>query len=170
MKEGMTLRPILSSDAESITVILQNKEIHDNLCRLPWPYRLEHAIWFIRQCNEGISSGSKLSQAIEWNEEFVGLITINEIVNGAGEMGYWLSESVWGMGIISVAIPKMLERAVCHGMKGVWAQVLLNNEASSKALERSGFLYDPTKESEIEKDDCVIPTRYYSISLIPSRR
>lgn len=74
-------------------------------------------------------------------------------VAGGADIGYWLSESLWGRGLGSEAIQLCCSFAFRHlGIPSVTAWAFVGNEASRKALGRSGFSLMRTVLQKTESD------------------
>ena len=74
----------------------------------------------------------------------VGRITLNGIVRGpflSCSVGYWVSQSVNGRGIATAALRDIVRVAFSElGLHRVQAEILLDNAASQRVLERNGFV------------------------------
>ena len=89
--------------------------------------------------------------AIDINGEACGGIGIHpqeDVQRKNAELGYWLAEPFWGNGIISKAIPQIVE----YGFKNfditrIYARPYGTNNASQRVLEKAGF----TLEGKFEK-------------------
>jgi len=73
--------------------------------------------------------------------------------SGGADIGYWLSEPLWGRGLGSEAIQLSCHFAFRHlGIPSVTAWAFVGNEASRKALGRSGFSLMRTVLQKTESD------------------
>ncbi len=164
----MILRPIDPADAE-----LAFDQVHDRREILDWliwqgpetPADLEphYASWR----NDG-ADGHDYHFAILGREDgrFSGSIGVRFIGHArTGDLGYWVAVDRWGRGYASDAI-RLLTWLCFARLQSVlvYANVFVGNEASRRALERSGFELDHV--SELPYDG--VPREQWHLSL--SRR
>jgi ribosomal-protein-alanine N-acetyltransferase len=106
------LRPWETNDVESMVKYASNPHIFQFMSDgFPNPFTVEKAKTFIEFANSGTN---KLYRAIVVNGQAVGGIGISQqsdIKRKNAELGYWLGEPFWGNGIISRAIPQIVEMA-----------------------------------------------------------
>ena len=120
---------------------LNNKKIWDN-CRdaLPYPYTEKDAEQFISFV-EGQSEQN--NYCIEINHEAAGNISFirgTDVERYNAELGYWLAEPYWNLGIMTEAIKQAVEDYLSHSdTVRIHAHVYENNLASMKVLEKAGF-------------------------------
>jgi RimJ/RimL family protein N-acetyltransferase len=135
------LRPIKETDIDNLVKYANNPKIAANLTnKFSFPYTKEHGLNFIQFA---MSKNPAHVMAITINDELVGGIGIHpqeDIQCKNAELGYWLAEPFWGKGIISKAIPQMVE----YGFKTfdiirIFARPFGSNLASQKVLEKAGF-------------------------------
>src|SRR4051812_45046496 len=109
---NFTLRPWHLSDLKSLVTYANNSNIAKNMTdQFPHPYTEENGKLFI-----GFATSDSPAHifAIDINGEAVGGIRIHpqtDILCKNAELGYWLAEPFWGKGIITKAIPQMLDFA-----------------------------------------------------------
>jgi|WetSurMetagenome_2_1015567.scaffolds.fasta_scaffold337891_1 RimJ/RimL family protein N-acetyltransferase len=142
----INLRLIHKADAASICRHARDKDI-SRYTFIPYPYRLENALKFIRDTHKQRRKGNILTFGIECKEtgEIIGMISLMRIdnVNHSGEVGYWLGKKFWGKGFMLEAV-----QLICgHGFKKIkmvriYARVLHPNLASARVLEKAGFRYE----------------------------
>ena len=101
--ERLLLRPGWLDDAEALTHAIAHEAVAYKLARLPWPYRVADAQWFL-----GVERGAgDISFLIFLRSEaapaLIGGIGIHPDENGAPEIGYWLSPDHWGRGYATEA-------------------------------------------------------------------
>lgn len=135
------LRPFTLKDLDSLIRFGNNYQIAKNMTnRFPHPYTEKDGKAFI-----GYASAESPHRilAIEVKGEAAGGIGVHpqtDIHCRNAEMGYWLAEPYWGKGIISRAIPLMLE----YGFKNwdidrIFARPFGTNVGSQRVLEKCGF-------------------------------
>nr|WP_319376158.1 GNAT family N-acetyltransferase [uncultured Methanoregula sp.] len=158
------LRPWSVADAESVVRHGNNPRIAACMRDgFPHPYTLADANRFI----DLAGSTKNLMLAIEVNGEAAGGIGIHyfeDVYRGTGEIGYWLSESFWGQGIVTDAVRALVpavfrETALVRIQAGIFA----NNKASARVLEKCGFLREAVHKNAITKDGVLMDEIVYAI-------
>ena len=93
--ERLLLRAGTPEDAGELTAAIAHWDVARMLERLPWPYTIEDARWWLSQ-----------SRADDRPEPLVVLRATGAIMGGVGliekdevELGYWLTPSAWGRGL-----------------------------------------------------------------------
>jgi ribosomal-protein-alanine N-acetyltransferase len=135
------LRPIKETDIDNLVKYANNPKIAANLTnKFPYPYTKEHGLNFIQFA---MSNTPAHVMAITINDELVGGIGIHpqeDIQCKNAELGYWLAEPFWGNGIISKAIPQMVEYGFkTFDINRIFARPFDSNIASQKVLQKAGF-------------------------------
>jgi ribosomal-protein-alanine N-acetyltransferase len=132
----------------------------------PNPYRTEDAIRFIHFAT---TDNPVHIFAIEIDEEAAGGIGIHpqsDVLRKNAELGYWLAEKHWGNGIITAAIPQMIE----YGFKSfditrIYARPFGNNPASQRVLEKCGFKLEARIEKNLYKNGEFLDELIYAVRL-----
>jgi RimJ/RimL family protein N-acetyltransferase len=137
----LLLRPLQDHDAPAMARALSNYEVAKNLARVPFPYSVEDAKFFIN-LQRGFDPSSRIC-AIAFRaapDELIGLISYERKADGSAfEFGYWLSESCWGMRIMTEAAQAM----VAHAFYSDGISVLTSgfwNPVSGRLLRNLGFV------------------------------
>jgi ribosomal-protein-alanine N-acetyltransferase len=140
------LRPVQEPDAEALAAALQANRSH----LAPWePLRPEH-FYTVEGQREVIGtrrteleSGTALPMVLAGNEGIVGLLTLSSIVRGAfqnAHVGYWISRTVQGSGLMTAAVAAAIKIAKADlGLHRLEAATLVHNTASQRVLEKNGF-------------------------------
>ena len=143
--DNVYLSTVSQQDADDIVLYMRDIEISQNTLRIPFPYTLEDARWWIddnRDFEE--ETGVNRNFAIR-NESGRMLGSIGVHFNhgmdaGKSEFGYWLGKMHWNKGIMTAAIKKFSELArEKYKMKTLEAHVFSFNPASQKVLLKAGF-------------------------------
>ena len=139
----INLRSIKKSDAETLTELLQDKEISE-FTFIPYPYKLKDAYEFIEFANKENNKNAGLHLSIEDKQtgQIIGGIGLNAINENHrwGEIGYWLAKKMWGQGIVSQALALMVPYCMDkYDLVRIHAYVRPENPASIKVLEKAGF-------------------------------
>jgi ribosomal-protein-alanine N-acetyltransferase len=73
--------------------------------------------------------------------EVVGRVNLFEVADGSAELGYRIAQNAAGQGLATSAVREMREFAAAqYGLTTLRARVTADNPASSKVLERNGFV------------------------------
>ena len=103
------LRPWRTEYAEDLAVLLNNKNISDNLRDgLPYPYTANDARDFIKAMLDS-DKNNTFAFSVFKNNELVGSIGIfrqNNIHSRTAELGYYIGEKFWNKGIATEAVSK----------------------------------------------------------------
>lgn len=162
---NFTLRPWTDKDLDSLVKYANNLSISKNMTnKFPHPYTIESGKSFLRMATQG--SPTHIF-AIDINGEAVGGIGLHpqdDIHCKNAELGYWLGEPFWGQGIISQAIPQMLN----YGFKTfditrIFARPYNTNIGSQKVLEKAGFKLEATIENSLFKNGEYLDELIYAV-------
>src|SRR5512133_2194686 len=106
----IVLRGFKYDDRDRLAGLINNKKIWDNVRDLlPHPYTRENATEYINSCKE---QNPQQNFAIEFKEELaggIGLVPQTDIYRLSAEIGYWIGEPYWGMGIATQAVGMITE-------------------------------------------------------------
>jgi ribosomal-protein-alanine N-acetyltransferase len=139
---NISLRPFSLSDSKSIAQQANNKLVWKNLRdRFPYPYTEKDAILFI----EMVSRHNPITEfAIDVNGLAIGaagIIIKDDVYRLNGEIGYWLGQDYWGKGIGTTVVKELTQIAFKEF-----------NPASSRVLEKNGYIKEATLQKAIIKD------------------
>ncbi len=136
-----SLRPWNSNDLCTLIKYANNPHIAKFMMdKFPHPYTEETGKNFITFATADIPIRMF---AIDIKGEAVGGIGIHpqyDIQSKNAELGYWLAEPFWGKGIMTKAIPQILDFAFrTYDLQRVFARPFGTNLASQHVLEKCGF-------------------------------
>ena len=159
------LRSWRLSDLESLVENANNINISRYMTDgFPHPYTLEDGERFIQFATK---DDPIHIFAIEVDGLAVGGIGIHpqgDVMRKNAELGYWLGESYWGKGIITMAIKEIVRFAFfTYDINRIYARPFGNNPASAKALEKAGFHFETRFEKTIFKNGEYLDELYYAI-------
>ena len=160
-----TLRPWTINDLASLVKYANNPEIAKNMTdQFPHPYTEENGKMFIDFATKNFPTHIF---AIDIKGKAVGGIGIHpqtDILQKNAEIGYWLAEPFWRKGIITKAIPQMLDFAFkTYDITRVYARPFETNIASQKVLEKTGFKLEARFEKTIFKNGEYLDELVYAI-------
>ena len=123
---------------------------------LDWPPHrsIEDSIRFLEGVMDAYAAGDPRSWAIVHREDgrmigTGGFLFWDDIANRS-ELGYAVSRSYWGQGLMSEAVPEMLRFGFERmGLNRIEARCNARNMASRRVLEKSGFNLEGTLRESI---------------------
>ena len=153
------------SDLESLVKHANNYEVARFMTdQFPHPYTEEKGKSFIEMA---MNMDPQRFFAIDIDGQACGGIGIHpqqDIMRKNAELGYWLAQPFWGNGIITRAIPQVVE----YGFKTfditrIFARPFGTNARSKRALEKCGFIYETTFTKTIYKNGEFIDELFYAV-------
>ncbi|HCT70544.1 MAG: GNAT family N-acetyltransferase [Lentimicrobium sp.] len=163
--QSFTLRKWQLSDLESLMKHADNRKIADRLTdKFPHPYTRESGEGFLKMAME---KDPPSVFAIDVDGEAVGCIGIfpqDDIHRLNAEMGYWLSESYWGRGIMTAAICRMVDYGFkTFDISRIYARPFGSNPASQRVLGKAGFSLEARFEKVLIKNGELLDEVVYGI-------
>jgi RimJ/RimL family protein N-acetyltransferase len=148
------LKPWAIEDAIILAESLDNIKIWNNLRDyLPSPYTLEDAQTFIEKQKDLFPLQNF---AIVCDEQIVGGIGINllsDIYKMNVELGYWIAEPYWGVGIATEAVRQMTPYVFENfEINRIVAEVFEYNKTSMRVLEKNYFHLETVSRKGILKN------------------
>lgn len=159
------LRPWRDGDEDALVRHASNRNIW-NWVRdfFPYPYTLRDATSWVRS-NKTFQLPNNL--AIEVAGEAVGNIgyTVrDDLYRYNAEIGYWLSETYWGRGIITEALPVMVDYIFRNTqVNRIYACVLDGNVGSMRVLERAAFRHEAVLRKAAIKNNQYLDEHIYAM-------
>jgi RimJ/RimL family protein N-acetyltransferase len=151
--ENVTLREFTPDDKYRLVELANNEKISINLRDgFPNPYTLADAESFLEKY-AGLESS--LILAIEYNNVYVGNIGLHkgtDVYRKSAEIGYFLGEPYWNLGIMTKAVNLICD----YGFKTmdivrIHAGIFEFNPVSMRVLEKCGFKRESVAEKAIIK-------------------
>jgi len=147
--EGLSLRPLLESDAGLIFSVVEANREH--LRRfLPWvdPTRsISDTLAYIRDQHRRREAADSLAYTIWLRNDFCGVIGVHRIdlTNSKMEIGYWLKEAAQGRGLMTRACQAVIRMGFSQlAMERIEIRVAPANTRSLAIPARLGFTYEGT--------------------------
>lgn len=140
----LVLRPYRLDDAERLTELLQDSEIHRWTNSIPYPYTLEHAHEFLQMRAKDDASGDSYVWAITngVTGELMGAIGLHDVKpdRGRAELGYWLGEEFRGAGYTTEAARRVVSWSFETGQfNRIQATFVPGNEPSRGVMQKIGM-------------------------------
>ena len=161
-----TLREWRTTDAKSLSALLNNKKILDNLRDgLPFPYTDKDALDYINAMRSA-DKNSVFAFAVECGGEVVGSIGVFRQQNihfKTAELGYYIGEQFWNKGIATAAVKQACDYVFENtDIIRIYAEPFARNAASCRVLEKAGFVYEGTLRANAVKNGVVEDMKMYA--------
>ena len=104
----LELSPPREGDADAIFAACQDERLQ-RYTTVPSPYTREHAEGFIEKSRGWWESGSEATWAIRDGDTLVGMIGLHRLVDGTGEIGYWMAAPARGRGLLTEAAHAVID-------------------------------------------------------------
>ena len=162
---GFVIRGWKKGDEISLQKNANNPNVSQFLMdRFPSPYTMEAAtIWV----NSLLEQDPLINFAITINDEVIGGIGLElrqDVYRNTALIGYWLSEELWGKGIITEAVKLVTQYAFEHlDLIRLQAGVLEKNPASMRVLEKAGYVKEGVLRNAIIKRGEIMDEHVYAI-------
>jgi len=151
-------------DAPVIAKYANNRSIWLNLRDgFPHPYSIDDANRFIANALE---KNPETLFAIASPKEVIGSIGLaigQDVHRYTAELGYWLAEPYWNQGIMTEAVKTFIKYAFKKfNLNRIYAEPYATNPASSKILEKTGFLYEGRLKANVYKNGKILDQFIYA--------
>ena len=123
--------------APAIAALANNANVHKWMARLPFPYGLSDAEFFI---NEIVPSAEEFCLSIICDDEYAGVVGLHLHPEKLPELGYWLGEPHWGHGYATEAAQALVAAARAAGATALRSRARKDNAGSRKVLAKAGFV------------------------------
>ncbi len=150
-----TVRSFKIDDAPSLAFHANNKKIWLQLRDIfPYPYSEKDAEFFIdlslKQKPERTFTIAVEDKAVG----AIGLVLQQDIERFSAEIGYWLAEKYWGLGIISEALKAVTKFSMnAFKLNRLYALPFANNAGSARVLENAGYVLEGRLRESAYKND-----------------
>ncbi len=154
-------------DAPYLAEAVNNKKIQNNLRDgLPFPYTAKDAEEFITAMLDA-DKEKTYAFAITVDDRAIGSIGVfrrENIHSRTAEMGYYLSEPYWGLGLGTSAV-KQVSRLIFEttDIIRIFAEPFSYNIASCRVLEKSGFSLEGVLKKNAVKNGMIIDMKLYAL-------
>ena len=161
-----TLRPWRLEDLAALSVALNNKNVQDFLRDgLPLPYTVRDAEDYI-SAMLAVGGNITFAYAIVVQEQVVGSIGVFRKENihfRTAEIGYYLAETHWGMGIGTSALMQACDTIFATtDILRIFAEPFAENAASCRILEKAGFVVEGIMRQNAVKNGNVLDMKLYA--------
>lgn len=168
MARGFYISDVLAPDAAAYVEHLQEKQIHDQTLRLPYPYTEADALaWIARVHAETAERGQSLNWAIRKADGGliggIGLHDWGPEHTDVAMLGYWLAKPWWGQGVMTEAVRQVTAYGFDQlGLERMEADVFAFNLGSARVLEKAGYAFVRDLPARYTKNGHVIDARLFA--------
>lgn len=150
----LQLRPWQCEDAAALMQIMNTVDRRFLSDRIPYPYTEHDAVDWLRQVSEQ-EGKSGCFRAVVSDGNIVGMVSVEQSPQAApqtAEMSYCLLTGMQGRGIMTRAVKNFCPIAFAElGLVGITAEVIAENRASRKVLEKNGFVLQKILSGAMQK-------------------
>ena len=162
---GFTIRGWKLGDEVSLQRHANNPKVSDCLMdRFPSPYTIEAATAWV---NSLLDQNLLMNFAITIADKVIGGIGIEprqDVYRKTAILGYWLSEELWGKGIMPEAVRLVTAYAFAElDFIRIQASVYSKNPASMRVLEKAGFVKEGIMRNAVIKGSEIMDEHLYAI-------
>lgn len=158
----LALRPSTAVDAQRAFEIQSDWAVTQMLRMASFPPdRTEIEAWFADHSREW-AAGEAYRFSAMLDGRMIGLVDLDEIADGEGELGYWFERAAWGQGFASDAARAVVRFAFAEaGLLSLRSGHAAENAASGRALTRLGFrLLDRVERPSRSRGETILQCRY----------
>ena len=158
------MRSFHPEDAPALAKYGNNRAVWRNIWdQHPYPYTIADAeewiAYAMQQEPETIFAIASAGEAIGC----IGMLPQSDLARLSAEVGYWLGEPFWNLGITTAALKALTEYAFTDlGLVRLYATVMEWNPASARVLEKAGYEYEGLLRKSAIKDGQIIDQRLYA--------
>ncbi|MDI5933781.1 GNAT family N-acetyltransferase [Halomonas kalidii] len=137
----LRLRPFELCDAARIRELAGDERIADVTAHIPHPYPDGAAERWIATHRNSWERGTGMIYAMMLTDgPLIGVVSITDISNSTGELGYWVGVPYWGHGYCTEAVRALASfSAEFETLARLQARHLTRNPASGRVLLKAGF-------------------------------
>jgi len=166
-RHRINLREWNTGDAPDLAVAINNKKILDNLRDgIPYPYTEKDAAEFIA-ATLSAEKDAQYTFAICLDDKAIGCIGVfrkDNVHRYTAEMGYYIAEPYWGIGIMTEAVRQMCAYIFENtDIVRIFAEPYAHNNASCRVLEKAGFQYEGILRQNAFKNGQSADMKMYAI-------
>lgn len=152
--DRVSLHPWREGDASALVAELNEPDIAAFLDRIPQPYTLEDARWYIDWTTQGWREGSASTFAVRLvgADEPIGSIGVrwSDQEEGVAEVGYWVAARARGHGVATAALRLIAGWAfgTVPSLARLQLRADVRNAASNRVAEKAGFTREGVLRSQ----------------------
>ena len=167
MTADVTLRKWSLEDAPALAVMMNNRQVQDNLRDgIPYPYTEADARAFLQGVLDAVA-GTQYAFAVLFGGELVGSAAVfrkDNVHRLTGELGYYIAEPHWGKGVMTAAVRQICAYVFMEtDIVRIFAEPYAFNDASCRVLEKAGFQLEGVLRQNAVKQGQVVDMKLYAL-------
>ena len=160
------LRQWRPEDAKDLAETINNPKILNNLRDgIPYPYTVKDAEEFI-SAMLAADPANTFAFAVTVDDRAIGSISVSRCANihcRTAELGYYLGEAYWGMGLCTSAVRQACRHVFDNtDIIRIFAEPFSYNTASCRVLEKAGFLCEGILRKNACKNGRILDMKMYA--------
>ncbi|MBA3541976.1 MAG: GNAT family N-acetyltransferase [Deltaproteobacteria bacterium] len=166
--ERLFLRELRASDAGAVAAGAGDPRVARFLLDVPSPYPIALARRWITTRIGWWDAGRGATLAIVRRvapDALLGTVSLRRYTHDRrAELGYWLAADEWGAGLAAEATRSMVEWGFpALGLQRIYAQVLADNRASGRVLDKLGMVLEGMKRQHVRKGTALCDVLLYGL-------
>lgn len=154
--ERLVLRDLRPSDAAAVAAGAGDRRVAAFLVQVPSPYPIALARRWVAHRIDWWDQGRGVTFAVtlpEAPDMLLGTVSLRRYVRDRrAELGYWLAQPAWGHGFATEAGQAVVDFGFSNlGLARIYAQVLADNRASLRVLDKLGMVNEGVKRQHVHK-------------------
>lgn len=151
----LTLRELATADAARVAARAGDRRVARHLIQVPSPYPVALAARWVEGRVAWWHAGRGVTLAITKRDDpagaLIGTVSLRRYPRDRrAELGYWLGAVDWGNGLVTEACASMIELGFTElGLARIYAQVLAENRASCRVLDKLGMVNEGVKRQHV---------------------
>lgn len=152
----LIIRPYQLADEQAVYQVINNAGIYAMTINIPYPYPKDQVATWIHFTLKNAAYKLGFEWGIFDQKGYylgnIGLVNINW-QHHHGEVTYFIKQEAWGQGYATEAVAAILNYGFLNlQLERVQGRFMAENKASSRVLEKCGFVYEGTARHAVMKD------------------
>jgi RimJ/RimL family protein N-acetyltransferase len=144
--------------SEVMTELLSDRDVSKNLSTVPYPYYIDDAINFIKECEDVFfkeNGRHSFGIFLKDSGKFIGMCGLDfSHRHNHATLGYWLGKKYWGKGYAT----ETAKRLVAYGFEELDLYRIAcghfhTNPASGNVMKKAGLTHEGTRRGHFKKGD-----------------
>ena len=154
--ERLVLRELRPSDAAAVAAGAGDRRVAAFLVQVPSPYPIALARRWIAHRIEWWDDARGVTLAVTLRDApdmLLGTVSLRRYIRDRrAELGYWLAQPAWGHGFATEAATVVIDFGFRElGLARIYAQVIADNRASLRVLDKLGMVNEGVKRQHVVK-------------------
>jgi RimJ/RimL family protein N-acetyltransferase len=154
--ERLVLRGLRAGDAAAVAAGAGDRRVAAFLIQVPSPYPIALARRWVAHRIDWWEQGRGVTLAVTLRDApdvLLGTVSLRcYLRDRRAELGYWLAQPAWGHGFATEAAQALVDFGFGDlGLARIYAQVLADNRASLRVLDKLGMVNEGVKRQHVHK-------------------